>query len=204
MKKRMIVTAAVTLTLLGLAAGCGVGNDIGEAKAKEIALENAGVSESDISRFQSSKERDDGRTTYEIQFDSGDTEYDYEIDAENGDILSYDTETIGNGSDQIQSETNTTGNTDTTQDNTQNSTQANTQSNTGTTQTPNVQISEADAKAAVLERVPGATEQDLHMELEHDDGKYIYEGDVIYQQTEYDFEIDANTGNFLKWSEERA
>lgn len=204
MKKRMIVTAAVTLTLLGLAAGCGGGNDIGEAKAKEIALENAGVSESDISRFQSSKERDDGRTTYEIQFDSGDTEYDYEIDAENGDILSYDTETIGNGSDQIQSETNTTGNTDTTQDNTQNSTQANTQSNTGTTQTPNVQISEADAKAAVLERVPGATEQDLHMELEHDDGKYIYEGDVIYQQTEYDFEIDANTGNFLKWSEERA
>lgn len=204
MKKRMIVTAAVTLTLLGLAAGCGGGNDIGEAKAKEIALENAGVSESDISRFQSSKERDDGRTTYEIQFDSGDTEYDYEIDAENGDILSYDTETIGNGSDQIQSETNTTGNADTTQDNTQNSTQANTQSNTGTTQTPNVQISEADAKAAVLERVPGATEQDLHMELEHDDGKYIYEGDVIYQQREYDFEIDANTGNFLKWSEERA
>ncbi len=41
MKKRMIVTAAVTLTLLGLAAGCGGGNDIGEDRAKEIALEDA-------------------------------------------------------------------------------------------------------------------------------------------------------------------
>ena len=66
MKKKMIITTAMTLTLLGLAAGCG-GSDIGEAKAKEIALQDAGVSESDISRFQSSKDRDDGRTLYEIQ-----------------------------------------------------------------------------------------------------------------------------------------
>ena len=78
------------------------------------------------------------------------------------------------------------------------------QNNSGTTQNVNVQISEADAKAAALERVPGATEQDLRMELDRDDGKYIYEGDIIYQQKEYEFEIDANTGNFLKWSEERA
>ena len=40
------------------------------------------------------------------------------------------------------------------------------------------------------------------MELEIDDGQYIYEGDIVYQQTEYEFEIDANTGDFLKWSEE--
>ena len=76
MKKKMLVTAAVTLTLMGLVAGCG-GKDIGESKAKEIALENAGVTESDISRYQSSKDRDDGKTLYEIQFASGDTEYEY-------------------------------------------------------------------------------------------------------------------------------
>ena len=39
------------------------------------------------------------------------------------------------------------------------------------------------------------------MELDLDDGKYIYEGDIIYQQTEYEFEIDANTGNALSQSE---
>ena len=42
----------------------------------------------------------------------------------------------------------------------------------------------------------------IQMELELDDGYYVYEGDIIYQQKEYEFEIDANTGDFLKWSEE--
>lgn len=203
MKKKMLVTAAVTLTLMGLVAGC-EGKDIGESKAKEIALENAGVTESDISRYQSSKDRDDGKTLYEIQFASGDTEYEYEINAENGNIISYGSESLNNGQSSTQNNTETTtdnsgtNSTDTSQsqDNSQNTTA----NNTGV----NVQFSEADAKAAALERVPGATEQDLRMELDHDDGKYIYEGDIIYQQMEYEFEIDANTGKFLKWSEERA
>lgn len=205
MKKRLIVTTTLTLALLGLAAGCG-GSDIGEAKAKEIALQDAGVSESDISRFQSSKDRDDGKTLYEIQFASDNTEYEYEINAKDGEILNYSTESLNNngnsnaaanGTDAGQTQNNT-------QSNAQNNTQNSGQNNSGTTQNVNVQISEADAKAAALERVPGATEQDLRMELDRDDGKYIYEGDIIYQQKEYEFEIDANTGNFLKWSEERA
>ena len=217
MKKRLIVTTTLTLALLGLAAGCG-GSDIGEAKAKEIALQDAGVSESDISRFQSSKDRDDGRTLYEIQFASDDTEYEYEINAKDGEILNYSTEslnnngnnnTTSNGTDAAQAQNNTQNNTQSntendTQNNAQNNTQNSGQNNSGTTQNVNVQISEADAKAAALERVPGATEQDLRMELDRDDGKYIYEGDIIYHQKEYEFEIDANTGNFLKWSEERA
>ena len=217
MKKKMIITTAMTLTLLGLAAGCG-GSDIGEAKAKEIALQDAGVSESDISRFQSSKDRDDGKTLYEIQFASDDTEYEYEINAKDGEILNYSTEslnnngnnnTTSNGTDAAQAQNNTQNNTQSntendTQNNAQNNTQNSWQNNSGTTQNVNVQISEADAKAAALERVPGATEQDLRMELDRDDGKYIYEGDIIYHQKEYEFEIDANTGNFLKWSEERA
>ena len=217
MKKKMILTKAMTLTLLGLAAGCG-GSDIGEAKAKEIALQDAGVSESDISRFQSSKDRDDGKTLYEIQFASDDTEYEYEINAKDGEILNYSTESLNNngnnnatsnGTDAGQAQNNTQNNTQSntendTQNNAQNNTQNSGQNNSGTTQNVNVQISEADAKAAALERVPGATEQDLRMELDRDDGKYIYEGDIIYQQKEYEFEIDANTGNFLKWSEERA
>lgn len=213
MKKKMIVTAAVTLSILGVAAGCG-GKDIGETKAKQIALENAGVSETDISRYQASKDRDDGRTIYEIQFCAGDTEYDYDISAENGDILSYDTESFNNGNSG-QTTGQTTDSTTGTTDNSQSSTQGNnTQSNVHDSQhhpdehhgiqSADVQVSEADAKAAALKRVPGATEQDLRMELDLDDGKYIYEGDIIYQQKEYEFEIDANTGNFLKWSEERA
>lgn len=198
MKKKMLVTAAVTLTLMGVAAGCG-GKDIGEAKAKEIALSNAGIEEGNISRYQCSKDRDDGRTLYEIHFSAGDTEYEYEINASTGEILNYDTELFNNaGTGQ-----NTSGNTDTSQNNTSDDIQHHPDEHHNNTQA-DVKISEADAKAAALERVPGATEQDLKIELDYDDGQYIYEGDIIYQQKEYEFEIDANTGNFLKWSEERA
>lgn len=203
MKKKMLVTAAVTLTLMGLVAGCG-GKDIGESKAKEIALENAGVTESDISRYQSSKDRDDGKTLYEIQFASGDTEYEYEINAENGDIISYGSESLNNGQSSAQNNTGTTTDNSGTNSTDTSQSQDNSQNTTANNTGGNVQFSEADAKAAALERVPGATEQDLRMELDHDDGKYIYEGDIIYQQMEYEFEIDANTGKFLKWSEERA
>lgn len=203
MKKKMLVTAAVTLTLMGLVAGCG-GKDIGESKAKEIALENAGVTESDISRYQSSKDRDDGKTLYEIQFASGDTEYEYEINAENGNIISYGSESLNNGQSSTQNNTETTTNNSGTNSTDTSQSQDNSQNTTANNTGVNVQFSEADAKAAALERVPGATEQDLRMELDHDDGKYIYEGDIIYQQMEYEFEIDANTGKFLKWSEERA
>lgn len=55
----------------------------------------------------------------------------------------------------------------------------------------------------VLEKVPGATEQNVKIKLEYDDGYYKYDGDIIYEQKEYDFEIDAYSGEFLEWSEEK-
>ena len=53
-----------------------------------------------------------------------------------------------------------------------------------------------------LDRVPGASGADIEMELERDDGFLIYEGEIHYNRMEYEFEIDASTGNFIKWSED--
>ena len=61
---------------------------------------------------------------------------------------------------------------------------------------------EADARAAALARVRGAAEQDISMHLEQDDGRLIYEGKIVYEQMEYDFEIDAGTGDFISWEQE--
>ncbi|OUP62426.1 hypothetical protein B5F13_13295 [Drancourtella sp. An177] len=201
MKKRYILTTLISATLLGLAAGCGSGKDIGEAEAKKVALENAGVQESDATRIRVSKDRDDGMTIYDVQFDVNEKEYDYEINAENGEILSSDVDTDENYANQ-QNQNGATDTGNTAQNNNTNTTDDTQQQNTQTTNNANVKISEADAKKAALDRVPGASETDLKMELEFDDGKYTYEGDIIYQQKEYEFEIDANTGTFLKWSEE--
>ena len=37
---------------------------------------------------------------------------------------------------------------------------------------------------------------------DRDDGKTYYEGDVYYDNKEYEFEIDAATGQVTDWSEE--
>ena len=198
MKKYMVLTMLV-VTLGGALTGCGAGKDIGQEEAEKIAFQDAGIQETDTSRLRVSREQDDGRKSYEIEFDAGNKEYSYEIQASGGTILSSDVETIQQN---IQTEN---------QQAAQNPQTAETQQpaeNQQTTeapasQTPTPAVSEADAKKAALDRVPGAAEQDLRMELEYDDGRYIYEGDIYYQQKEYEFEIDANNGSFLKWSEER-
>ena len=67
--------------------------DIGEAAAKQIALEHADVAEADASHLWVSRDYDDGRLEYEVEFFSGSKEYDYDIDAADGSILSFDSET---------------------------------------------------------------------------------------------------------------
>lgn len=69
-------------------------------------------------------------------------------------------------------------------------------------QTAQTSISESDARTSALAKVPGAADSDIRIKLEKDDGRLIYEGKIVYNNTEYDFEIDANTGNFLKWEQE--
>lgn len=63
-------------------------------------------------------------------------------------------------------------------------------------------ISEADARGIALERVQGAGDTDIHMKLDEDNGKQVYEGEIIYKDREYEFEMDAVTGEILEWSEE--
>ena len=63
-----------------------------------------------------------------------------------------------------------------------------------------VTVSEADAKKTALSRVSGATEKDIYeWKLDYDDGRTEYEGKIIYGGTEYEFTIDATTGNIIEW-----
>ena len=63
---------------------------IGVERAKEIALDHAGVSASKATFVRAHLDYEDGRRVYDVEFYSGSKEYDYEIDAASGDILSWD------------------------------------------------------------------------------------------------------------------
>ncbi len=65
---------------------------IGEDIAKEIALERAGLTETDVSFVSIELDRDDGVWKYEIDFRQGTTEYETEINAQDGTILAWETD----------------------------------------------------------------------------------------------------------------
>ena len=59
-------------------------------KAKEIALSHAGLSADQVTFVQVNMDFDDGIQKYEIEFYYNYREYSYEIDANTGNILSYE------------------------------------------------------------------------------------------------------------------
>ena len=64
-------------------------------------------------------------------------------------------------------------------------------------------ISEEQAKKIALSRVPGAaTENIREFKKDIDNGKVEYEGEIVYNNTEYEFEIDALTGKIKNWETE--
>lgn len=146
---------------------------ITEEQAKEIAANHAGVAVADLTFHSVSLEEDDGRRVYDVEFYSGSTEYDYEIDAATGKIVSYDYDAENYTPSQS---TNTNA---------------------------NVKISEATAKQIALSSVPGATAANIYkFKLDFDDGRWEYEGEIRYGTMEYDFTIDANTGAIIEWDME--
>lgn len=201
MKRKMMSMFCVMILLL-LAAGCGKSNEtastahmqtgnaagssktesganntansrISEEEARSIALKDAGVSEQDISGIRIKLEKDDGIQQYEVDFYAGDREYDYDIDASTGKILSKDMEI----DDDFR--------------------------RSDASQPADLALSEEDAIKMALEKVPQAAKENVRIHLDYDDGKAIYEGSIIYDGVEYDFEIDASTGVLLEWEQER-
>ena len=66
--------------------------DIGHAKAKSIALNHAGVSESKVYDMEIELDEEDGMLVYEVEFKSGGMEYSYEINAATGAIVKQEAE----------------------------------------------------------------------------------------------------------------
>lgn len=153
------------------AAGGAAQNAITSEEAKEIALNHAAVSAADATFVRAEYEWDDN--SYEVEFYANNVEYDYEINAATGDILSYDSEIEGFViGDAPQGETASAG-----------------------------MITEEDAKSIALKH-SGFSESDvkgLRVTRDRDDGRQEYEVEFRDGFTEYSYEIDATTGEIISY-----
>ncbi|MBQ6930022.1 MAG: PepSY domain-containing protein [Oscillospiraceae bacterium] len=162
---------------------------IGEEKAKAAALSHAGVKAADAKFVKTELDRDDGRTVYEVEFYSGNTEYDYDIDAYSGAVLAYDHDAENYSKPAVKQESKPT--------------PAPTAKPEENKQQQSA-VSEADAKKTALAQVPGAKESDIReFEVDRDDGRIEYEGKIVYDGLEYEFEIDGHSGAIRNWEVEK-
>ena len=59
-------------------------------------------------------------------------------------------------------------------------------------------ISEEEAKQIALSKVEGASASDIsRIDLDYDDGCWVYEGEIYLGEWEYEFEINAENGNII-------
>lgn len=148
------------------------GTDIGSEKAKQIALQNAGLSESQVTFVRVQPDYDDGRKVYEVEFYSGYTEYDYEIDATNGAILEMDHDAEYYAPQQTQSPSS------------------------------NAAITVDQAKSIALERAGVSASDAIFMKakLDYDDGIQKYEIEFRVGRMEYECDVNAQTGTITDYS----
>lgn len=64
--------------------------EIDAEQALSIALADAGVSEDDIYSYKTERDRDDGMSVYEVEFETDYCDYSYEIETDGGRIISAD------------------------------------------------------------------------------------------------------------------
>ena len=118
---------------------------------------------------------EDGRRVYDVEFYSGSKEYDYEIDAASGDILSWDYDAeyyTGQAAGQ-----------------------------TGSGRPHGLKLVQTAREIGEDRAGVSGTFRELH--LDRDDGRVVYEGEMRDGWTEYEFTLDAVTGTILEWDVDR-
>ena len=162
-------------TTAGIAGSADSSEYIAQSDAESIALADAGLTADALAGSYSRLEYDDGRAVYDIEFWTADTEYDYEIDAVSGEILSMDYDADNH--------------------NRQNATAS---SSAGSSDL----ISEDDARLTALTHAGLAERSDVQFvqcKLDRDDGRQVYDVEFYTTTAEYDYEIDAVTGEILSY-----
>ena len=164
---------------------------IGTEAAQAAAYAHAGVTAASVRELETEFDYEDGRMVYEVEFKSGATEYEYDIDATNGTVVKYKTE---RDDDYRPATSGTTS-----------GTSSGTSSGTTSGSTSKTPIGAASAKSIALKHAGVSESSVLGMQVKEDwdDGSLEYKVEFWYNSTEYEYEINAYTGTILKYEQDR-
>ncbi len=187
---------------------------IGLEKATNVALKDAGFGESEVTGLRGHYDREDNLKVYEIEFYADGFEYDYVISADNGTILESNRErTVQNpgipyedDSSQHQSDDNAPDNNsqDLQPDTKPQQPDSQSQQQTSKPQTDSQYIGTDRAKEIALSHsgVSASSATFTKTKLDRDDGMYLYEIEFHAGNLEYEYEINALTGDVVKFETE--
>lgn len=205
-----LLIAARQTDLQGVSASGSASADayVGEERARAAALEYSGVAAEAVSYVKCKLDYDDGRMVYEVDFHTADAEYEVEIDALTGAVVSFDKDMIDRAPQARQTQQpqetqqpQATQRPQPTQEPAQTQEPQATQQPQATLQPSGDYIGEAAAKAAALAHA-GLTESQVgrvEVSLDRDDGRVVYEVEFKLNRMEYEYDIDAATGAILEW-----
>ena len=200
--KRKAIPALCAAGLLALAlTGCGGGTAGGQAEyigidaAKAVALESAGVAEDDAVFSTAGLDKRNGMDYYAVDFTAGGRSYEYDIDAVTGVVID---SSSGGGT----AETPAAGDDDGTASAPAAASPSPSAGQTTGGQAAATAVTEEQAREAALSHAGLTADQVtfVRSELDRDDGRLMYDVEFYTSDyKEYDYEIDASTGEILSY-----
>ena len=194
-------------------------NLIGEDAAEEFAILDADITWDEVSGLHTYLERDKGRYVYDIEFHAGQAKYEYEILAEDGSVLDKEVKTSGTRTAAEQTDSRQKEETDLQADDSRQKEETDLQAadtasgqDTGNaapaapqTESKPRYLSVDEAKKIALDHA-GLTEGQVRFstaKFDDDDSEgEEYEIEFYSGNTEYEYEIDARTGDIRDFSKE--
>ena len=155
-------------------------------QAQEIALKHAKLTSDQVSFIKTDTELENGIEVYNIEFSYENKEYDYKINSANGEIVEYDSDIEDYDITQQQA------------------TKENKSVTPNNQNSNNSKITVEKAKEISLKHANLKDNQVVFdkTEMDYDNGVQVYDIEFHYNNIEYNYEIDANTGNTLSYSQD--
>lgn len=162
---------------------------ISKGDVENIVVSNMNASASDV--YFESIDFELDKSVYEVEVYYQNREYEYKIDAKEGKIIYTNFSLIN--------ENITTGNSDNSNTNSNSNIDSNNSSNSSSN---NISLEEAKNIALQEANLTEDNVQFLKTKTEYEDGTLVYEIDFTYEKFEYDYKINAVTGEIISYDKD--